>query len=440
MLAAQIGPAPDVVTDSIGHVELDCGHLGRAAVSGCRTHRPTVAATGVVETPAPRSACPRREVSVNDRTRAGPALRKLAPLTRVFHRVALILLREDVGGQGPHLDPEDSSTDPPVAARWTTAHRRAVRSPNMTAFRDALQPPGGGATERDGVLGDLARYYDLTSDEALRRCLNWEDTSIEEWDSAAGLSAFYDTVTSWSFDLLWYCYLQSRGYGYPESVILADRLSSPPRWARMLDLGSGTGVTAQLFTALGWDVTLADVSRPLLDFARWRLELRQVTATYLHLPAQLPTHHYDLVTAFDVMAHVPPEDLDATAQRLHRALRPGGLLVANYDVRRRSRANAWHLYDDDLPLRWAIQRAGFAPVRLIDGILWIYQATPTDGLRWRTRTALGWLHLASPPARALRQARRAAARAALAAFYRSVGVRRRDDQPGRDRGRGRRAR
>lgn len=360
-------------------------------------------------------------------TGARPVLRRLAPVLRVFHRIAIVVLREDVAGQGAHFDPEDPSTEAPARARWTTAHRRAVDSPNMTLFRDALRPMGGGSS-RDGVLGDLAEYHGLAPEEALQRCLHWEDTSVEEWeaaprDSADGLADFYATVESWSFDLLWYAYLQSLGYGYPESVIVADRVGRHPRGrGSMLDLGSGAGVTAQLFAALDYDVTLADVSKPLLDLARWRLERRGVQADYLHLPAELGEDAFDLVTALDVMVHVP--DPAETAERLYRALRPGGLLIANYDVRRRSRSSAWHLYEDDLPLRWAVERAGFRPETLIDGVLWVYRAVPTDTRAWRLRTAWAWVRLASPPATAVRAVRRAAARAALVIAYAVLGTRR----------------
>ncbi len=229
---------------------------------------------------------------MNERTQVRPALRKLSPLLRLFNRLALVLLREDVGGQGRHFDPEGPQAEPPPVARWTRAQRRAYDSSTMTAFRKALQPRDGGA-ERDGVLSDLAGYHGLTTSEALRRCIDWEDKSVQEWESAPrdtpeGLADFYNSVESWSFDLLWYSYLQSAGYGYPESVIAADRIGRPPTRGRLLDLGSGVGVTAQMFAELGFDVTLADVSKPLLEFAQWRLEQRGVQATYVHLPPTCP--------------------------------------------------------------------------------------------------------------------------------------------------------
>jgi 2-polyprenyl-3-methyl-5-hydroxy-6-metoxy-1,4-benzoquinol methylase len=347
---------------------------------------------------------------------AAPAPPSPSLLQRLRYRVGLVLLREDVRGQGAHVDPEDP--DAPVPA--PPASRvlwRVLASPTIERFADALRPPGGG-TVRAGVVEDLAEYHHMSPDQVVQRCLRWEEESVEEWraaggDSPEGLSRFYDSVQSWSFDLLWYAYLQTAGYGYPMSVIVADWLGPPRPGARMLDLGSGVGVTAQLFAALGYQVTLADVSTPLLDFARRRLARRSIAADHVHLPADLPEGAFDLVTAVDVMVHIP--DVAATARQLHAALRPGGLLVTNFDVRRRApgSGNDWHLYEDDLPLRWAVERTGFRQVAYLDGIIRIYRAVPAVGSGWRLLQALAWVRLASPPARAVRRLRRWASRVLL---------------------------
>ena len=225
----------------------------------------------------------------------------------------------------------------------------------MALFAAGVRPPAGG-TVRAGVIGDLAEYYGLTDAGVVDRCLYWEAASVQEWhsaprDSPDGLADFYNSTESWAFDLLWYAYVQTEGYGNPKNVMVADALGDAEGHRQLLDFGSGVGVTAQLFAALGYEVTLADVSRPLLDFAQWRLDRRGVKASYVHLPAELPVAHYDVVNALDTLGHVP--DAHVTAGQLHRCLVTGGLLVANYDVRRRSERNAWHLYEDDLPLRWA---------------------------------------------------------------------------------------
>jgi SAM-dependent methyltransferase len=325
-------------------------------------------------------------------------------------RAVSVVLRESRAGQGTHIDPE-RTTIPPLSTEWSSAWHAAASSPRMEKFADTLRPPTGGSV-RDGVVDDLARYYSLRPEQVIERCLHWEAESVAEWRTANAaardqLAEFYNSIKSWSFDLLWFGYLQAQGYAYPKHVVIADQVQLPSR-ARVLDFGSGVGVTSQLFAALGHRVDLADVSAPLLNFAQWRLEERGVKADYHHLPTALPDHEYDLITAMDTLVHVP--DPQQTARELYKACRPGGHLAANFDVRRRSEENVWHLYEDDLPLRWAVERSGFVPIRLIDGMIWIYQARPMSGLSWRLRLAGAWLRLASPPARMVRAGRRAGAR------------------------------
>jgi SAM-dependent methyltransferase len=168
--------------------------------------------------------------------------------------------------------------------------------------------------------------------------------------------------------LLWYAYLQAAGFHYPVPVVIARAL--PPHLRaqshlRHLDFGSGVGDAAQLFSRLGFHSVLADISTSLLSFARFRLERRGDRAEYLDLnDATLGKGEYDVITAIDTLVHVP--DFVATATTLHRALKPGGYLYCNFDVRPVSAENAWHLYADDLPLYWQLQRVGFEPVQNLD--------------------------------------------------------------------------
>jgi SAM-dependent methyltransferase len=371
----------------------------------------------------PRGAEPAGGVPVSAHS-TQPSIRGVSYLRgRLRARIVAVLLREGLDGQGLHVDPEDPATPPSSTAGWSPTRWRAEESANMRLFADSLRPPAGGSV-RDGVIGDLAEYFRLDPEQVVHRCLHWEDESVREWlassqDGPGGLAQFYNSVQSWSFDLAWYSYLQTVGFAYPQHVVIADEVRRPETRARVLDFGSGVGVTAQLFAALGDEVTLADVSAPLLAFARWRLEQRGVKATYIQLPADLPPASYDLITAVDTFAHVP--DAEETARQLYRATRPGGYLAANFDPRRKSERNAWHLYDDDLPLRWAIERAGYVPLKHIDGNLWIYQARPVSGAAWRLREAGAWLRLASPPARTIRTVRRALARAAFVSVRRIRG-------------------
>lgn len=116
-----------------------------------------------------------------------------------------------------------------------------------------------------------------------------------------------------------------------------------------------------------------------------------------------------MITALATLVHVP--DLVSTSRLLHRSLRPGGLLFANFDVRPESPENAWHLYSDDRPLRWVFQRTGFEPVENLDGMVTKYQRVEPSGLGHGMRGLRDAIALRSPMRPIYRSARRVARRA-----------------------------
>lgn len=266
---------------------------------------------------------------------------------------------------------------------------------------------------RAAVLDDLSSYSGLPPEECVERCRNWESWSVEEW-LAAGRSgadrftSFYRTTESWAFDLLWYAYMQTEGYGYPTSVLALRAIAAQGKGGAHLDFGSGAGVTSQLFARAGYETTLADISTSLLDFARHRLSRRGEAARFIDLnDEKLETGRYDVITALDTLAHVP--NLSGVVADLHRALRPGGWLVTNFDVRPPSLENALHLYDDDLDLRATVHRAGFVPSGRF-GQYVAYRSVDPSGAAQRLRVLLDQLVLTSRPRRVLRlQHRRLAA-------------------------------
>lgn len=256
--------------------------------------------------------------------------------------------------QGAHPDPLDPANSPPDPTALPKRWQEALTSAEMAAYRAGLMLPGC-PNVRDAILDDLSTYYSFDPAECVGRCINWEQWSVQEWQARPrhfrdGLADFYNRLQSWSFDLLWYAYLQAEGWSYPAPVVVARMLPKPPHGVHCLDFGSGVGDTAQLLVSLGYHVDLADVSQTLLEFARFRLERREQQASYIDLNTTvLRTDQYDVIIARDVLAHVP--DFLETVTRLHTALRPGGLLFANFDTRPACPENAWHLYSNDVPLR-----------------------------------------------------------------------------------------
>lgn len=302
--------------------------------------------------------------------------------------------------QGLHADPLDPACPRPDPSTWSPRRRTAFESPMMALYRDALRLPHVHGV-REAVLDDLGTYHGLSPKECVERCLHWEEWSVEEWKghervTPEDIADFYHSTKSWSFDLLWYAYLQAEGYAYPVSVAIAQTLGPPDgRQLSHLDFGSGIGATSQLFRRLGWETTLADISTSLQEFARFRLQRRGETATFLDLNAQeLEPERYDVITAVDTLVHIP--DLPAALVALHRALKPGGQLFANLDTRPATPENAWHLYADDLQLRWQMHRAGFEPVDRMDHMAPRYRKVDPAELAHLVRGCRDYVLLKSP--------------------------------------------
>lgn len=290
--------------------------------------------------------------------------------------------------QGLHVDP--ALQPPPDDRAWLHQQRAAWLSREMNVFRDCITIDGSDI--RTSILDDLSIFYKHDADECARRCLHWEEWSVQEWkagdrSSQEGLRDFYNSIQSWSFDLMWYAYLQATGHAFPAAV-MAARFSLKNSVGRQhLDFGSGIGVTSQLFARLGFATTLADVSRPLLDFARWRLARHGDQAQCIDLNTDaLPSAAYDCITALDTLAHVP--NFEATVRDLHRALKPGGWLFANFDIRDRSaETSAWHLYGSAIDLDCRLQACGFAKVERLGISPTCYRRVEPDTVRHRLRQA-----------------------------------------------------
>lgn len=116
-------------------------------------------------------------------------------------------------------------------------------------------------------------------------------------------------------------------------LIAASAAAVSPSARRMLDVGCGAGNYAlKLLERLPLEeVTLIDLSRPMLDRAQERIAKRsQARVVALQGDVRdldLPREHYDVITAAAVLHHLRTEAQwrDVFA-KLHASLRPGGTL------------------------------------------------------------------------------------------------------------------
>ena len=175
--------------------------------------------------------------------------------------------------------------------------------------------------------------------------------------TAHGLQEFYDRVDHWVYGTLGYHARQAEGKNVPLPAQVAA-MHDGRRPGSFLDFGAGVATAGLLFDRLGWQVTCADVSAPLLQFAKWRVEDRGVAIRVIDLrDERLPEDAFDVICAFNTMAHV--RDTLQTLRELRRALRPDGLLIFDVDTRPKDAEMPWHASTASLSLR-VVRRLGFA--------------------------------------------------------------------------------
>ena len=101
---------------------------------------------------------------------------------------------------------------------------------------------------------------------------------------------------------------------------LIRREAAPPRDAKILEIGCGTGHNLAMLGAFG----LVDGLE--LDAEARRLAERRLGRAVMSSPlpelAGVPEHHYDLVGAFDVIEHI--DDDRAAIASIAKRLKPGG--------------------------------------------------------------------------------------------------------------------
>lgn len=142
---------------------------------------------------------------------------------------------------------------------------------------------------------------------------------------------------------------------------LLERHPVPGR--RALDLACGTGTLALLLAESGWRVLGVDQSEQMLARARAKAAASRAARRLAFaqgdmraLPAAVRPAHFDLATCtYDSLNYLlAPEELAACFAGVARALRPGGLLVADMNTR--------HFLEHDWPSCEVLERPGFVQV------------------------------------------------------------------------------
>jgi SAM-dependent methyltransferase len=186
----------------------------------------------------------------------------------------------------------------------------------------------------------------------------------DEWDRTVvpgdrrSVERYYDASRTLLYELTWWHTLSEDPS--PLAYVTALQFARQHGATSYLDFGAGVGSGGILFARHGFDVTLADISTPLLDFSRWRLERHALAARLVDLKTErLPDETFDIVTAMDVFEHLV--DPVATLEQISATLKRGGFLFARLAAEV-DPDRPQHIVQDFEPTFGRLRALGFAQV------------------------------------------------------------------------------
>ena len=187
----------------------------------------------------------------------------------------------------------------------------------------------------DSMIAELAEYLTETPQEVAAACAEGAESVAQEWNSRhlqkdsppSDVVEFYRTTKSYLFDLTKF----NAEYSHTATLEALVEMARKRGLTKVLDFGSGIGSVGLFFARNGMETALADVSEPLLEYAGWRFKSRGLQVRLYDLNHEdLPSDAFDIVTAFDVLEHLPrPAE---TLRALAACIRPGGLIALNVEA------------------------------------------------------------------------------------------------------------
>jgi SAM-dependent methyltransferase len=228
---------------------------------------------------------------------------------------------------------------------------------------------------QESILMEIGRYTGCDDPTEIRlRCTQALSLMKSEWkgkvssEDRQSVERFYDENSAMIYELMWWHTLCDDGS--PLAYVVALHFAEKHGCRHYLDFGAGVGSGAILFSRHGFDVTLADISSSMLDFSKWRLELRELPARSIDLKvSRLPENSFDIVAAMDVFEHLV--DPVETVDELWHVLRPGGFLFGRFHAEV-DEDRPHHIVQDFAPTVERLKTLGFIEVWK-DEWLWGHQ-------------------------------------------------------------------
>ena len=183
------------------------------------------------------------------------------------------------------------------------------------------------------TVAELALRFGGSESEVRERCGQAVVALRDQWRSdvapasRVSVETFYDASETYIFDLMgWHTLAHDDS---PLAYVVALDFARQWNCQASLDFGCGVGAANILFARDGLDITGADISSTLLDFTRWRLELRKLPVKLIDTKTErLPEIAFDMIMAMDTLEHLV--DPVEAVELLWHSLKPGGVLFGRF--------------------------------------------------------------------------------------------------------------
>ncbi len=220
--------------------------------------------------------------------------------------------------------------DPTTAFKKMFSQRQgSTLALSASDFQGVLTLPGHN-TLQESLCSEAAEFTGQMPVEVSQRVQSSTQVLAELWrkedrSSEESQTGFYLDNDEYLYDLVRYNSTEVfAGLG----AAVTNFVLSKGKVRKVIDFGAGIGSLGIVLASLGFEVTLADVSRPLLEFARWRFWKRGLQADFVDLTKRQPeTCCAHLVSALDTFEHIA--NLRCTLSDIYEWLMPGGWLVFN---------------------------------------------------------------------------------------------------------------
>ena len=173
-------------------------------------------------------------------------------------------------------------------------------------------------TARDSLMNDIQKFTGENELEISQKIREGPILMKEEWNEKMPkandeIKKFYKETKNYIYDLsLWH--LSNRREFDIE--LLEQTKNQKPK--NVLDIGCGIGINSFMIAKEKIDVTIADLDSYTLDFAEFRFKENKLPYKIWKMDKEEnpPDKKYDAIMLFDVIEHIPKEELKILVEKL----------------------------------------------------------------------------------------------------------------------------